>query len=81
MTPNQAKEVYKNLKQLVELERRREGIAMKLFCHPDATANQVMELQGKLVEARISNRKLYAEVVQKIAPKLPSWYDLGVLKL
>ena len=81
MTQNQAKIVYKNLQHIFELERRRESIAMELFCHPDATANQVMELQGKLGKARADYMTMLSSIAPKLAPALPHRYDLGELKL
>lgn len=83
MTPSKAKEIYKNLCDLRGLYSRQESVAMQLFCHPDATANQVMELQGRLVKARVDYRAMVDSVRVELDRALGRWhgYDINKLKL
>ena len=67
MTPEQARKIYDNLLSLRKLISDSHRVAMNLFCHPDATANQVMATQQMLVNSRMEYQRMLGQF-KKVLP-------------
>jgi len=73
LTPAQARTIHSNLRALRDLERKRRVTAMQVFCHPDASANMVMQIQGDLVRAAAAYNALRKQVYEDICRVLSRW--------
>jgi len=67
MTSEQARKMYDNLLTLRKLISDSDRVAMQLFRHPDATANQVMATQQMLVKSRAEYRQMLGQFM-KLSP-------------
>ena len=51
-TRTQADQAARSFYDLMKLCKRQEGLILDYMAHPDASANEIMELRDKLVESR-----------------------------
>ena len=71
--------VYLHMKQILEEIRKSDRLAMQIFTHPEATANQIMSVRETIVETRNWYRKEHsrlAHILGKCLPYNTSWDTL-----
>ena len=73
--------VFESLKKLHGLMSSQRELAMEMFTHPEATANQVMSVQVSLARSTAEYRKLFDETKKKLWGHEQHTFDWGRYRL
>ena len=80
-TNAQCIQIFKNLKELCDLTHSADRKVIKLMCHPDATANQIMAIHEHMVVSREASRATLRYAQKQLGKYMPYPYDLDRLYL